>query len=87
MHSFETQWNTENKPYGLEVIQIRVGAIDTRLKAVTRRLLSYLNNEVSALEELESERLGFNGPLSEGEDINAHCNRWQYIVTASRLSW
>ena len=87
MHTFEQQWLTENKPHGLEVIQIRVGAIRIRLEAAARRINSYLTGEVTRLEELESERLGFHGPLADGADINAHCNLWKDIVTASRLSW
>ncbi|MCL2574459.1 MAG: beta-N-acetylhexosaminidase [Defluviitaleaceae bacterium] len=87
MQTFEKQWLTENKPFGLEVIQIRVGAIRTRLEATTRRINSYLVGEVEKLEELEYERLGFHGDIAEGADINAHCNLWQQIVTPSRLSW
>ena len=87
IYSFERQWNTENKPHGLEVIHIRLGAIRVRLEAAARRIKAYLSGEVQRLEELESERLGFNGPLGDGEDINTHCNLWQNIVTASRLSW
>jgi len=87
MLSFELQWNNENKPHGLEVIQIRVGAIRIRLEAAARRINAYLAGEVLRLEELESERLGFNGPVKDGDDINVHCNRWQNIITASRLSW
>jgi hypothetical protein len=87
MHTFEEQWLRENKPHGLEVIQIRVGAISTRLHAAARRIESYLSGETDRLEELESERLGFHGELEDSTDINAHCNRWMEIVTASRLSW
>ena len=86
-HSFESVWLRENKIQGLEVIQIRVGAIRTRLQAAQWRIQSYLAGEVSRLEELESERLGFHGTFAAGEDINAHCNLWKDIVTPGRLSW
>jgi len=85
LYGFEDQWNTENKPHGLEVIQIRIGAIQTRLDAAARRIKAYLDGKVEKLDELESERLGFTGDIVG--DINAHCNRWKDIVTASRLSW
>jgi len=86
LHTFEKQWLAENKPYGLEVIHIRVGGICTRLQAAARRILSYLDGEVERLEELEAERLGFYGQLAEGDDINVHCNRYKDIVSASVLS-
>ena len=85
--TYEKQWHTENKPHGFEVINIRVGAIRIRLEAAARRIASYLAGEVGKLEELESERLGFNGPIAAGVDINTYCNLWKDIVTASRLSW
>jgi len=87
MLTFEHQWNTENKPHGLEVINIRVGAIRIRLEATVRRIQDYLAGKVEKLDELEAERLWFGWPIAEGADINTHCNQWQNIVTASRLSW
>ena len=84
---FERQWNIENKVQGLEVIHIRIGGIKTRLEAAKRRILGYLAGEFEKLEELEEERLGFNGDITKEADINAHCNQYQLIATASRLSW
>jgi hypothetical protein len=84
--SFERQWDHENKPHGLEVIHIRLGGLRMRLEAAARRITAYLAGEVERLEELESERLGFNGPIAEGADINTHCNRWNDIVSASPVS-
>jgi len=87
LSTFERQWLIENKPHGVDVIQIRIGTIRIRLEATIRRIMSYLAGETPRLEELESERLGFNGPIAEGDDINTHCNLWQNIITTSRLSW
>jgi len=85
--TYEKQWHAENKPHGFEVINIRLGAIRVRLEAVARRIGYYLAGNINRLEELESERLGFNGSIADGGDINTHCNLWKDIVTASRLSW
>ena len=84
--SFERQWETENKPHGLEVIHIRLGGLKERLEAARRRIYAWLNGRVARLEELESERLGFNGPIAEGADINTHSNQWHNIVSASPIS-
>ncbi|MCL2222735.1 MAG: beta-N-acetylhexosaminidase, partial [Oscillospiraceae bacterium] len=83
--SFEKVWLEENKPNGLEVINIRLGGVEARLSATSRRLKSYLAGQVDSLEELESERLIFND--SETTATNPHCNLWGKIVTPSRMTW
>jgi len=83
--SFENVWLKENKPHGLEVIHIRLGGVEVRLRAASRRLKSYISGKANHLEELESERLTFNG--DETKSTNAHCNMWGTIVTPSRMSW
>jgi len=87
IYGFERQWEEENKPHGLEVIHIRLGGVRVRLEASARRILDYVWGKIERIEELESERLGFNGPIAEGADINANCNQWQNIASASRMSW
>ncbi|MCL2546067.1 MAG: beta-N-acetylhexosaminidase [Oscillospiraceae bacterium] len=84
--SFETFWARENKPQGLEVIHIRLGGVRTRLLAAQRRINGYLDGDIERLEELEVERLGFNGPIPEGADINTHCNIWERIVSACPMN-
>ncbi|WP_368646246.1 beta-N-acetylhexosaminidase [Alkalibacterium putridalgicola] len=50
-------WMTYNKPFGWEVLDIRYGGAVARMKTVTSRLNAYLKGELSALEELEEEKL------------------------------
>ena len=78
--AFRFLWLKENKAFGLEVQEIRLGGLMYRMEMCKNRLLSYLNNEIDRIDELEEKNLvkysGF-----EGEGI---CyNNYRTIVTAS----
>lgn len=75
----ETQWFTENKPFGYEVQDIRFGALESRIKTVERRLHAWLSGEIDRIEELEQERLHYNFRLPMDPDISEY--RWPEIVT------
>lgn len=74
--SFREMWMTENKAFGLEVQEMRFGALIYRLKTCQQRLLEYLNNEIAVIEELEVKALN---PCKE---FMSH-NDWSSTVTAS----
>lgn len=60
-------WMEENKPLGWEAMDIRYGGIIARFETAKARILSYVSGETDRLEELEEERLRFDGKL----DVNA----------------
>ena len=74
--SFREMWLTENKAFGLEVQEMRFGALMYRLKTCQKRLIKYLNNEIAVIEELQGESLN---PCME---FTIH-NDWRSTVTAS----
>lgn len=78
-------WFSMNKPFGWEVLEIRYGGLITRLDTVQYRLNQWLNGEVDRLEELEEERLHFEGPYPMPEGTLGR-NLYHRIVTASNLS-
>lgn len=45
------------KPFGYEILDIKIGGVITRLKSTGYRIDNYLNGNVLRLEELEEERL------------------------------
>ena len=55
----EAQWLAENKPAGLDVQHIRLGAVKERLDYCRRTLVSYLNGDVASIPELCEEILPF----------------------------
>ena len=80
----ETQWMTENKSWGFEVQDLRLGGLQARLETAARRLTAWADGAVGAIEELEEPRLTFDGRSSEpGEPV--YCYLWRQMATASRL--
>ena len=53
-------WMKHNKPFGWEVHDIRYGGLKARFETVRERISDYLSGAVSAIEELEAERLRFD---------------------------
>lgn len=76
IEAFRKMWLTENKAFGLEVQEIRLGALLYRLKTCQKRLAEYLNDEVTVIEELQE------NALNPCKEFNTH-NDWSSIVTAS----
>ncbi|MBR1969247.1 MAG: beta-N-acetylhexosaminidase [Clostridia bacterium] len=72
---FQKMWFKENKPHGFEVQDIRIGGLMQRLVSCKKRLVQFVNNEISTIEELEEPVL---------EKSNGH-NFWDRIVTANAL--
>lgn len=66
---FRTQWMTENKPFGFEVQDLRLGGLIGRTKHCYERLSSLLNGEISVIEELEEEILDFYGGEEHAYDL------------------
>lgn len=55
------EWFAIYKPFGWEVLDMRYGGLLSRLDSVIQRLNDYLEGRVEHIEELEEERLFFDG--------------------------
>ncbi len=53
LESFRDLWLRENKPYGLEVHEARLGGLITRTQSCEGRLRQYIAGELDTIEELE----------------------------------
>ncbi len=83
--AFRTQWFKENKPFGFEVQDIRLGGLMTRVKHCTQRLIQYLNKDIEKIDELEETLLDYSG---EGEKriINDTMSLdYRYMITPNVL--
>jgi hypothetical protein len=84
--AFSNMYHWENKPYGFEIQDIRIGGLIQRLKAVKLRIKDYLDNKVSSIPELEEElvkvfEINRNIPIQ-----NMWCPIWEKIVTVNVIS-
>lgn len=84
--AFIIYWEKLYKPYGLEISNIRLGGLISRIKYVKTRLLSFINGEVTVIPELEEKLLDKNGGLTAHYDTSPLLdNTWGAIVTINLL--
>ncbi|MGI6126221.1 MAG: family 20 glycosylhydrolase [Planifilum sp.] len=76
------QWLSTYKPFGWEVLDIRYGGLLARVETAMERLRAFCDGEISRIEELEEERLGFDG-FRPGQDPGVgKANLYSRIATA-----
>ncbi len=83
--AFRAQWFKENKPFGFDVQDIRLGGLMTRVEHCTYMLTQYLNGEIEKIDELEETLLDYSG---EGENrvINDRMSLdYRYMITPNVL--
>ena len=68
-------WFKYNKPIGWEVHDIRYGAMIMRFETTAERINEYLNGEISFIEELQADRLRYDG-MVDGPEFN---NRFLWL--------
>lgn len=76
----EALWMDDAKPFGFELLDIKLGGVLTRLESTQRRLKMFLEHPETHLEELEAERLRYFMPDSEKRE-----NFWQKIISGCDL--
>lgn len=77
-------WLLECRPFGFEILEIRLAGVQSRLNTTSNRVLAFCAGELSSLEELEVKRL----PLlrKEGTKQLHGTYFWRDIVSASKPS-
>lgn len=74
------QWNKENKPFGFDVIDGRLGYLKNRLNTTYNVVNEYLNGQIDKMDELDVDVLPFNG-----HDYEISWNWWINTVTTNYL--
>lgn len=77
------QWFLENRPFGWEVLDIRLGGVKARLDSAAERLNDYLEGRTERIEELEEPRLLLDERENPGyRTLPLSDNNWKNISTA-----
>ncbi len=76
------QWFAINKALGWDILDMRYGSLLIRIKSAIEQLEDYINGETDHIEELEQERLSFNGRPG----LVRYGNFYGSIVSASRIA-
>lgn len=65
-------WFTNNKPFGFEIHELRIGGLKTRLESCKARIEDYLSGNIEKIEELEIELYDYEGK-AELQRGMVHC--------------
>ncbi len=86
--AFRTLWLKENKGYGFEVMDLRVGGLISRADTVAAMVKDYLEGKQDKIYELETERISYwcapaEGPEDERYPVLHNC--WATAYTVNHL--
>ena len=84
--AFRAQWYRENKTFGFEIQEMRLGGMRERWESVAERLLDYLNGTCDRIEELEQEQLLFVGGIAKGNPYTRSANAYFQTTPAKMHS-
>ena len=76
------QWDIENKPFGFDVIDGRLGFLANRLETAYLKLNQYLAGKVKSIPELEVEILPWQNQTTEEEFLMGN---WSEVSTPNAL--
>ena len=74
--SFRTKWMLENKGFGFEVSDARIGGVMVRLENCADRLEDYITGRIERIEELEEEQLDIRTPLHPDYGQRKYLDYW-----------
>ena len=80
--SFKQRWHIENKSFGFEVMDGRLGFLKNRLLTTIDLLNKYLQKEIPQIDELEEDILPYSQDIKD-EDLFTW--KWELIVSPSEL--
>lgn len=83
--SHRRQWMRTNKAFGWEIIDIRYGGVLARIDSAITRIENFIEGKIEKLEELEQERLYFDGPERPEGTIVGRGKYYTSIVSACPL--
>ena len=80
--TFETQWSRENKAFGYEIQDLRIGGIRSRMLTAIEKVSAYINGELELIEELEVDLLDYYGGYDKYNKVK-HIVEYRYLPLVS----
>lgn len=73
--SYERLWHEKNKPHGFDIQDMRIGGVIQRVKSCKKRLISFIDGDVTEIPELEEQIL----------DVQPS-SRWSRLISANVIA-
>lgn len=86
MRALHERWLWENKPAGMDVLDLRLGGMRQRFLTAKERLESYLAGSVETIEELDTELLPFSALAAEQGHCDVPAPFWHRIVSSASVA-
>lgn len=85
-NAYRIQWLKENKGFGFEILDVRIGGLISRVDTVEYMLIEYLAGRMEKIYELEEGRIEYFCGRLEGDDVYAPLhNVWSTLYTVNHL--
>ena len=78
---FKTLWMKENKAFGFEVQELRIGGLALRLRSAKETFTAYANGEIDSIEEFDVEQLDYMRSGTKGK--MPRLNVWSTVASPS----
>ena len=84
---FRKHWFEENKPHGIDVTEIRMGALLMRLRFARERIISFIAGEINKIDELDEDILLYRGHGCNPVNLQQlpALNRWNCIASPNNI--
>ncbi|MBF0780690.1 MULTISPECIES: beta-N-acetylhexosaminidase [unclassified Granulicatella] len=82
---YSYQWLHENKVFGLDTIDIRLGGLQARIERAIERIELYIAGKLIQIDELEVAILPYNDFYKDRGYVATTANQWHLIATASTI--
>ncbi len=86
IRTLHARWLWESKPAGMDVLDLRLGGMRQRFLTAQERLQSYLNGEITTIEELDIALLPFSAVAAAQGYCEGPAPFWHRIVSASSVA-
>ena len=83
----KVQWAKENKPYGFEVQDYRMGGLIARVKHCIQRLEQFVEGKIAEIPELLEPMLDPVGVSANPEKRLVRVSGMHQVISASRFTW
>lgn len=78
-------WMKEYKPFGYEILDIRLGGVGIRARSEAARLQAYAEGKLEHIEELEETLLPYLSQEPLEKEALRRCSLWEEIVSAGNM--
>lgn len=83
--AYKTEWFTDKKAFGFEVIDARLGGLIYRINHCAKRLEKYISGEIDKIDELEEAQLDFEGNGADFKPRYMINNEWSKMISANNI--